>query len=771
MAMDKERLLVWFQTHYFSRQEVLYKLPLNLSIESFWAELLNRRKAGATLLPLYNAAGMPYWYVLTDRMVAASERLCEEAFTQEEVFDPYRAHMTSAMTEEMFFTSFVEGAQIPLQEAMDFLQRGTEPENIQEQMIWNNRHAWAEMTATLYRPLDERFIKSLVYMLTEEMDGCAEDYRQADNHPIAAMNEEPYDLPPAFALPDRMREYCTYLAQPDVHPLVKSAVAQAYILVARSFPEGNERLSRMLSSAVLLRCGYDFFRDISLSAVIAKESYRYYKAMREILQPENGGDLTYFIEYYLELLVRAVEARRERLRRREQEALEREREMARQSLQPPDFVPVGEVMEAAEAVPEAMGGELHPDESDKLVTGTHFPMEEFMKQVNRLKHSSSKRVRQIPETVKSMLEADLQTFTIHHWADYSGLSNEESDQQCRLLFQRELQDRDKRGRVMKYTFRVILTDPEGRPGEKGSDAEPMTARTDTAPSMTEYLSARLKVLEGSRYESQRCAAQTIRRLIAQGIRTFRKTDWITLTGLTKDQAENTCEILVSMQIVRKISERREPCKYEINCDCGETEGPTSPEIVQRLNVMTENTSSARDKRIGDFLLSMIGNGKRTFSTQDWEDAFSQTSSVFGADIRRALNLGLIHRENGNIPGIKNLYTISDKLKPGLRADDLTYTQRSYLARLYDAYSTEEFTIEDAGKVLGHKGSSVNHHINSFRERGILEMHPHSGRAYTYSFVVAPDLNPECFSSLQQGSKPIAKVPMAAGRKRSAAIAV
>ena len=141
MAMDKERLMSYFQTHYLSRQEVLFKLPLNVSIDSFWNELLSRRKARATVLPLNNATGMPYWYVLTDRMVAASERLCEEALGQDTDFDPYRTGMTSAMTEEMFFTSFVEGAQIPLQEAMDFLQRGTEPESIQEQMIWNNRHA------------------------------------------------------------------------------------------------------------------------------------------------------------------------------------------------------------------------------------------------------------------------------------------------------------------------------------------------------------------------------------------------------------------------------------------------------------------------------------------------------------------------------------------------------------------------------------------------------------------------------------------------------
>lgn len=47
MALEKERLMAYFQEHYLSRQEVLYKLPLSLSIDAFWPELLNRRKATA----------------------------------------------------------------------------------------------------------------------------------------------------------------------------------------------------------------------------------------------------------------------------------------------------------------------------------------------------------------------------------------------------------------------------------------------------------------------------------------------------------------------------------------------------------------------------------------------------------------------------------------------------------------------------------------------------------------------------------------------------
>ena len=83
--------------------------------------------------------------------------------------------------------------------------------------IWNNRHAWSGMIGSLYRPLDEGFVKSLAFMLTEEMDNCAEDYRQTDQHPIAAMNSEPYEVPSAYSLPNRMTEYYAFLQAGNVY--------------------------------------------------------------------------------------------------------------------------------------------------------------------------------------------------------------------------------------------------------------------------------------------------------------------------------------------------------------------------------------------------------------------------------------------------------------------------------------------------------------------------------------------------------------------------
>ncbi len=332
--MDKQQLLGYFQDHYLSRQDVLFKLPLNISIDSFWQDLVNQRKARATMLPLYSATGQPYWFVTTDKMVKASERLCEEAMKHDSFFDPYRIplsqSLTSALSQEAYFTSFVEGADYPIQAAVDFLRRGSEPENAYEQNIMNNYQAGSYLLSALSIPFDEGFVKELAATLTDGQDG----YRTTDTPSIPAMDAEPFMVPPAHMLADRMGQFYAFLADVRVHPLIKAAVGQAYILATRPFQEANERLGRLISNAILLRYGYDFFLDISISAYIARESYRYFKAMREIIRSDNDGDLTYFVEYYLELLVRALDGTRMEEAERLQSQLESERKMALQPLKP-----------------------------------------------------------------------------------------------------------------------------------------------------------------------------------------------------------------------------------------------------------------------------------------------------------------------------------------------------------------------------------------------------------------------------------------------------
>lgn len=265
-------------------------------------------------------------------MIAASEKIVEALYENDADYDPYAEPPTVSTLEGIFFTSYVEGSQMTIQAAMDFLTGGQPPRDIEEQLITNNRVAGSYASANLYRPIEAGLLRELITILTDGMDEGGQDYRTTETVDYSPADGEQFSFPSARTVPDRVGELSAFLASPQIHPLIKAAVAQAYMIILRPFPEGNERLGRVLSSMILLRAGYSFFSDVSFSALIARKSYGYYEAMANILREENGGDLTYFLEYFLELLSRAVDERRLRMTQREEQARQAEQELAKTPL-------------------------------------------------------------------------------------------------------------------------------------------------------------------------------------------------------------------------------------------------------------------------------------------------------------------------------------------------------------------------------------------------------------------------------------------------------
>ncbi|MCI7804297.1 MAG: Fic family protein, partial [Oscillospiraceae bacterium] len=175
---------------------------------------------------------------------------------------------------------------------------------------------------------------TLAYILTNGLDNGGGNYRLTDSIEIPSMKGETFEVPCSSDISGLVSEFTDFLADPKIHPLIKSAVSQAWILIVRPFPEGNERLARILSEIILIRAGYSFFSSVSLSALIARNGYGYFNAIANILRTENGGDLTYFIEYYLTLLSSAIDELRTQKTEKEQEVYEAEKQMAQVSLKP-----------------------------------------------------------------------------------------------------------------------------------------------------------------------------------------------------------------------------------------------------------------------------------------------------------------------------------------------------------------------------------------------------------------------------------------------------
>ena len=89
--MDRERLFRYLEDRYASKRDMVSRIPLGIQPDALWQELINRRRSKSTVLPLTNAKGVPYWYVTTDRMVAASEKIIEAMYEENREIDPYTA--------------------------------------------------------------------------------------------------------------------------------------------------------------------------------------------------------------------------------------------------------------------------------------------------------------------------------------------------------------------------------------------------------------------------------------------------------------------------------------------------------------------------------------------------------------------------------------------------------------------------------------------------------------------------------------------------------
>ena len=180
----------------------------------------------------------------------------------------------------------------------------------------------------MYHAIDRNYLHNLAYFLTEGLDNGGGDFRMMDSIEIPSMQGESILLPSADRIPEQAENFTVFLADTKTHPLIKAAAAQAWILAVRPFPEGNERLARLLSNVILIRTGYRFFGEISISSVIARTSYDYFRAIANILRPENGADLTYFLEYYMTALSGTVHELRARREQQETETIETEKQMA-----------------------------------------------------------------------------------------------------------------------------------------------------------------------------------------------------------------------------------------------------------------------------------------------------------------------------------------------------------------------------------------------------------------------------------------------------------
>lgn len=166
---------------------------------------------------------------------------------------------------------------------------------------------WAEL------PVTENHLRQLHWDLlqhSEKDERHRGSYKTLPNHVEAfGPNGEPLGVVFAtatpFETPQRMADLLGWLAEReragDLHPLLVVAVFVVVFLAIHPFQDGNGRLSRILTTLLLLRAGYAYVPYSSLETVVEQSKEGYYRALRatQTTLPTEAPDWEPWLSFFL----------------------------------------------------------------------------------------------------------------------------------------------------------------------------------------------------------------------------------------------------------------------------------------------------------------------------------------------------------------------------------------------------------------------------------------------------------------------------------------
>lgn len=105
--------------------------------------------------------------------------------------------------------------------------------------------------------------------------------------------------PPAIEVPYQMKDFLAWLnnlTKDEIHPVLKAGIVHYELVRIHPFLDGNGRMARAVATLVLFLEDYDIKKFFSLEEHYDKDAQRYYDALKSA----EGGDLTYWLEYFTE---------------------------------------------------------------------------------------------------------------------------------------------------------------------------------------------------------------------------------------------------------------------------------------------------------------------------------------------------------------------------------------------------------------------------------------------------------------------------------------
>lgn len=170
-------------------------------------------------------------------------------------------------------------------------------------------------------PLTENHIRQLHRVLLQystKDERHRGEYKTLENH-VAAFDADGrqigivFETASPFETPMAMKQLVDWVSEAEkdgvLHPLLITGIFVVWFLAIHPFQDGNGRLSRVLTTLLLLRHGYSYVPYASLESVIEENKEYYYKALRKTQGTMRGEKVEWeaWLLFFLRCLVRQKE--------------------------------------------------------------------------------------------------------------------------------------------------------------------------------------------------------------------------------------------------------------------------------------------------------------------------------------------------------------------------------------------------------------------------------------------------------------------------------
>ena len=287
--------------------------------KAWWAVKFSRYNI-RKLTMLFDKDNEPFYYSLPDSLQAKLYTISERSRRGITPIDAIKRDylISSLIAEEAISSSQLEGASTTRKVAKEMLIHKRKPKNKDEEMILNNYLLMQEIKRIKDEELSVDMILDLHAIATKgsnENGNIPGRLRENDTIVIMDRDENIMHEPPKHnTLIPRLQRLCDFanerhLGEGDgafINPIVKAMILHFMIGYEHPFADGNGRTARALFYWYMLKSGFDFFEYISISSLL-KEAPKQY-TLAYLYSEMDDNDLTYFLYYQADIILRAIDA-------------------------------------------------------------------------------------------------------------------------------------------------------------------------------------------------------------------------------------------------------------------------------------------------------------------------------------------------------------------------------------------------------------------------------------------------------------------------------